>query len=196
METGTGTVLWVAAGIPLLLIIAGAVIYSGFARTREDIEDARLHLEKLLNHRNDDLVPHLILLVREEMGAGQTILSDLMVARGRAMGAESITARGRAESSLTREVRRLFAYLKNYPDLVNKREVRNLMASLRESETRIGASRRSYNNLVTDLNNRRETFPYSLVALIFGIKEGEYFQTEETPKELIAAGQEFAPRRS
>ena len=78
--------VWVAGGAPILLIITVAVIYNGFVVRRRDIERAWLALEKLLRHRHGELLPHLIYLTKERMGADLPILSDLMVARGRAMG--------------------------------------------------------------------------------------------------------------
>jgi LemA protein len=192
----TGAMVWVAGGAPILLIITVAVIYNGFVVRRRDIERAWLALEKLLRHRHDELLPHLIYLAKERMGADVPILSDLMVARGRAMGAECITNRGKAESALTREVRRLFAFLKSYQDILENWEMLRVVASLREAEKEIGVSRRNYNTLVTKFNNRRDSFPYNLVALTLRVSEGEYFQTEETPQELIAVGQEFIQRRN
>ena len=191
----TGLTVWVVVAFILLLVAASAIIHYGFTLKKRAVEEAWSDLEKVLQHRCDNLVPHLMLLLKNRVGTENRILSEIMILRARAVGAESITGRGVYECSLTRELRRLSAFLKNYPDLLENWEVKKLMAALRDVEKRIGFSRRNYNNLVTVLNRRRETFPYRLIALLFGIKEGEYFQTEETAKELIAVGRETAPRR-
>ncbi|MFQ5329611.1 MAG: LemA family protein [Thermodesulfobacteriota bacterium] len=188
--------VWIASGVSILLIIAVTAIHYGFTVRREAMERAWLELEKALRSRHDDRLPRLIHLASEDVGADAPILSDLMIARGRAMGVESITSSGVMESSLTREVRRLFAFLKSYPAALENGETGLAMALLRESEREIGEARRSYNALVTKFNNRRESFPSNLVAVALRVRAGEYFQTDETPQELIALGHKFIPHHN
>jgi len=187
---------WIVAGLSILLIITVVALHYGFVARREEIGRAWLELEVALRHRHDDLLPRLIQLAQEHLGADAPILSDLMIARGRAMGVESITSSGVMESSLSREVRRLFAFLKSYPAALEKGETSLAMTSLKEAERKIGVARRRYNTLVTQFNNRRESFPYSLVAVALRVRECDYFQTDETPQELIAMGHEFIPHHN
>jgi LemA protein len=78
----------------------------------------------------------------------------------------------------------LFAVAEDYPDLKANANFLDLQRELADTENKIQAARRFYNGQVRDFNTAVQTVPANLVASAFGFKEEEFFEAEETEKEL------------
>jgi LemA protein len=77
-------------------------------------------------------------------------------------------------------LRQLFAVVENYPDLKANQNFLALQSELSNTEDRLQTARRFYNANVRDYNQRVQSFPSMLVARMFGFKEEEFFEVDES----------------
>jgi LemA protein len=100
-------------------------------------------------------------------------------ARSRAVGAESVGEKGRAEGALSGAMGRFFLVVENYPDLKANQNFLALQEELTATENRIGFARQSYNDQVLFFNNKIQMFPSNIVAGMFSFTAEEFFEIED-----------------
>lgn len=77
--------------------------------------------------------------------------------------------------------------MENYPVLKADQHFLELQRELINTENRIQAARRFYNGNVRDYQNKRETFPTNLVAIVFGFQPSEFFSVDPVVREVPSA---------
>ena len=80
------------------------------------------------------------------------------------------------ENMLTRALKSVFAIAEAYPDLKANENFLQLQKELGDTEDKIQASRRFYNQSVMALNTAIESFPGNIVAGMFGFKNMDLFE--------------------
>jgi LemA protein len=165
---------WIIIGGFILFILWITVVYKGLVAAIDELHKAWNEIELNLRRRHN-MVQYFIHVIKERMGSDKKLLSDVLIARGRALGANMLSERNKAEYSLTRELKRLFLVLNGYPDLKVNIDVLQLQKELASVEGSIASSRQSYNYLIDKLNFKQQTFPSSMIASAFGLKRHEYF---------------------
>ena len=74
---------------------------------------------------------------------------------------------GRTQGALTSALGRFTAVAEAYPDLKANQNMMQLSEELTSTENRVAFARQAYNDSVMSYNNRRETFPGSVIAGMF-----------------------------
>ena len=74
-----------------------------------------------------------------------------------------------------------------YPDLKASQPMMQLAEELTSTENRVAFARQAYNDAVMSYNNRREMFPGSIVANLFGFQPAQLLdigrpEAREAPK--------------
>jgi LemA protein len=128
--------------------------------------------------RRHDLVPNLIESVKGYMAHERGVLENVTKARTAIMGAHSQKEVQDGENMLTGALKSLFAVSENYPDLKASVNFVELQREIRDTEDKIMAARRFYNNNVMTLNTKIESFPGNIIAKSFGFKQAELFEIE------------------
>ncbi len=167
----------------LLPLLAGFLVsYNRFVRQRNAIHTAWRQVDVELQRRHD-LIPNLVEVVRGAAQFEQTMLRRLAEARASAMAARAAHAdayaQSQAEQRLAGELGGLFGVAEAYPQLQANRNFLRLQEQLAETEDRIAAGRRFYNGNVREHNNRVESFPSNVVALLCGFRAAQFFQVEQ-----------------
>jgi LemA protein len=85
-----------------------------------------------------------------------------------------------AEGPFVAALRQLFAVAENYPELKANQNFLALQAELSNTEDRLQTARRFYNANVRDYNRRVQSFPSMFIARMFGFKEEEFFEVDES----------------
>jgi LemA protein len=91
------------------------------------------------------------------------------------------------ENQLVQALRQLLVVVENYPALKADQHFLELQRELINTENRIQAARRFYNGNVRDYQNKRETFPSSLIAGAFGFQPVEFFSVDPAVREVPSA---------
>lgn len=182
----------------ILLIILAVVIlylvfaYNGLVTKKIRVQNAWADIDVQLKRRFD-LIPNLINTVKGAANFETSTLESVVAARNSAMQANQAGDRNQiaeTENILSGTLKSLFALSENYPDLKATANFSSLQNELTDTEDKIQAARRFYNNTVTDLNTAIQTFPSNLIAGIFNFKEeimfklGESEQTARNPVEV------------
>ncbi len=171
-----------------IIVAAGAwlmMTYNSLVSLKNQVDAAWRQIDVQLKRRHD-LIPNLIEAVKGYMQYERDTLTQVVEARGRALGAPDQSSRMAAENQLTVGLGRLLAVMENYPQLKADQNVARLQEELTTTENQIAFSRQAYNDSVMQLNTRVETFPANVIANNFGFKQADYFKG--------AAGDEAVPK--
>ncbi|MEW5907950.1 MAG: LemA family protein [Patescibacteria group bacterium] len=180
------TTLWIILGITGVLILWFIFAYNGFIRLLTRSKEAWADIDVQLKRRYD-LIPNLVETVKGYASHERQLFEKVTEARSRAMTAQGIEERGRAENDLAGTLKTLFAVAENYPQLRAAENFKALQDELSDTENKIQAARRFYNSNVRDLNIKIDSFPSNIIAGIFAFKKMEFFDLEEgeTAKEPV-----------
>jgi LemA protein len=171
--------VWVALGIVGVLVLAAIVSYNRFVSQRNLIRNAWANIDTELRRRYD-LIPNLVETVKGYAAHERGVFEEVARARSAAMAATGSPAeQAAAEQPLVAALRQLFAVAENYPQLRASENFMALQQELTNTEDRIQAARRFYNNNVQAYNRRVQSFPSMFMARSFGFNEEEFFEVDE-----------------
>jgi len=184
-------VIWLGCPLLLVVVVAGWAVsaYNGLVRARNAYRNAFSQIDVQLTRRHD-LIPNLVEVAKGYLKHEREALEAVIAARSGAVAAQaSASSRpgdaaamrelGGAETALTQSLGRLFALAEAYPDLKANTTMMQLSEELTSTENRVAFARQAYNDAVFAYNNRRETFPTSLIARIFSFLPAAPFETED-----------------
>jgi len=174
MSTLLITILAIAAVI--ILYIIG--VFNSLIRLKNRVKEAWADIDVQLKRRYD-LIPNLIETVKGYMSHESEVFQKVTEARTKAISATGAESKAQAENMLSGALKTLFAVSENYPQLRASENFLKLQEELSDTENKIQAARRFYNNNVMDFNTRQEVFPSNLIALIFGFSKAEFFELKE-----------------
>lgn len=148
--------------------------YNTFIKYRNRIEEAWSGIDVALKRRAN-LIPNLIKVI-EGYGQHET---RIFQEKERVVGDQTDNSqRVEQESRISRSLGGLLALAEAYPDLKASENFLSLQKSLDEVELEIQNARNRYNNYVSRLNTKVESFPSSLIAGKFGFTRQEYLTLE------------------
>jgi LemA protein len=149
-------------GISVALVLAVALMYNSLIAKKNQVDNLFASVDAMLKQRYD-LIPNLIASVQEYMEHEKETLEEISALRSQALrqkeGSDTLL-----ENKLSGALSSLMIAVENYPNLKANENFIHLQHSLYELEEQIAASRRAYNQSVTDFNNAIEMFPSNFVA--------------------------------
>jgi LemA protein len=176
--SGEDLVLYVAIGVPLILVLWFVLSYNRFVSQRNLISNSWSNIDTELKRRYE-LIPNLVETVKGYAAHERAALEAVTTARAAAMAAEGAPEQqAAAEAPLVSGLRQLLAVAESYPDLKASSNFLALQEELSLTEDRIQAARRFYNANVADFNRRVESIPSNVIAALFKFRRAEYFQIE------------------
>ena len=181
-------IIYIVIGVVVFIVFWLVWTYNGFVSLRNRIKEAWSDIDVQLKRRHD-LIPNLIESVKGYMAHERGVLESVTNARTATLGAKSQHETQEAENMLTGALKTLFAVSENYPDLKTSANFVELQRELRDTEDKIMAARRFYNNTVMTLNTKIESFPANFVAKVSGFKQEELFELQiDAERELPKVG--------
>jgi LemA protein len=178
--------VWIAIGIIVLLIFAGASSYIGaknqMVTKNESVKAAWSQVDIVLQRRAD-LIPNLVETVKGFAAQEQTVFGDIAKARSRLLSASSPADKIAANQQLDSALGRLLVVVENYPQLKSNENFLRLQDELAGTENRIAVERKRYNDTLQDYNTFIGLFPNSFWAGMAGFKRNDaYFAANEGAK--------------
>ena len=159
-------------------------LYNRLIRGRNEVKNAWSAIDVQLKRRHD-LIPNLIEAVKGYASHEKQTLDAVIKARQEAIASPgSLEARARAESALGASLRPLLALAEAYPNLKANESFMALQTELAATENKIGFARQYYNDITLRYNNRVETFPGNIVALMFNFRIEPFFQLEKAGERI------------
>jgi LemA protein len=174
-------VLWILLAIVVILLLYVIVTYNGLVKLRNRIANAWAQIDVQLRRRYD-LIPNLVETVKGYAKHERQTLEAVTQARSNAINAQGVAAQAQAENQITGALKSLFAVAEAYPDLKANQNFLNLQEELSGTEGRIAYARQFYNDSVLRLNTKIQSFPSNILANMFGFREHEYFEADDTSR--------------
>ena len=170
--------LLVILGIVVALAGWVAAMYNGLVQLRNQVKNAWSQIDVQLKRRHD-LIPNLVETVKGYAAHEKNTLDSVVQARTRAVSAQGVGERAKAESELGGALGRLMLIVEQYPDLKANQNFLALQEELTSTENKIGFARQYYNDSVMKYNTRIQSVPTNIVAGMFSFQQEEFFELEE-----------------
>jgi LemA protein len=170
--------------IIFLVLLFGAIVvyaiaqYNGLVALRRQTSNAFAQIDVQLKRRYD-LIPNLVETVKGYMKHEQDTLEKVILARNRALSANTVQDKAAAEGQLTTALHGIFALSESYPELRSNENMLSLQEELKSTENKISFARQYFNDIVTRYNTALETFPSSIFANMGGMKPKDLFEIED-----------------
>jgi len=188
--------LWIFLAVIVVVALWAVGIYNRLVSLRNRFKNAFSQIDVQLKRRYD-LIPNLVESVKGYMQHERGTLEAVVRARGNAVSAAQAAAArpgepsamqglSQAEGALGGALGRLLAVFEQYPDLKANQTVLGLQEELSSTENKVAFARQAYNDSVMEYNTRRESFPDSVFAGMFGFATAELLHATESAEERKA----------
>src|SRR5690606_25406618 len=177
---------WIVLGVLAVIVIWAISIYNRLVAMRQRVNQSFADIDVQLKQRHD-LIPNLVETVKGYASHERGTLEAVVQARNTAIAAPGIEQKVAAENMLTAALRQLFALSESYPDLKASANFQQLQSELADIENKLAASRRFFNNAVSEYNASIEAFPATLFAKNFGFAHREFFDVGEAARQQLDA---------
>ena len=170
----------------IIVIVVLAVIvfwifamYNSLVRLRNQVKNAWAQIDVQLKRRHD-LIPNLVETAKGYMKHERETLEAITNARSHAVEAEGVANQAKAEGELNHAISKFMLVVENYPDLKASQNFLSLQEELSSTENKVSFSRQFYNDQVLVLNTKVESVPTNIIAGMFGFKQAEFFEIEDS----------------
>lgn len=178
----TTNIILLALGLAVVYLI---LLFNRLVVLRNRVKEALSDID-VQSKRRFDLIPNLIETVKGYMAHEKGVLENITNARSAVVGGGNALEKQGAENMLSGTLKTLFAVSENYPDLKANVNFLDLQRELADTEDKMQASRRFYNSVVLELNNKIQTFPANLFVDKLGFKEEKFFEvSSQMEKEVV-----------
>ncbi len=179
---------WIApVAIVAIILIIGVFWFVGqqnsLIRLEESIDASWSEVDNQLQRRSD-LIPNLVATVRGFADQEQAVFGQIADARARLAGAQTVAETAESYGELQSALSRLLVIVESYPELRSNENFIRLQDELAGTENRIAVARRRYNESVREFNTRIRLFPARMVADRLGMVGREYFEVDESAREV------------
>jgi LemA protein len=165
---------WIIVGAIVLLVLWLIMIYNGLVSMRQRVNQSFADIDVQLRQRHD-LIPNLVETVKGYAAHERGTLEEVIKARNSAMTATTTADKAAAENMLSGALRQIFALSEAYPNLKANENFQQLQTELTDIENKVAASRRFFNNSVSEYNTGIQQFPAALLAGPMGFTPKEFF---------------------
>jgi LemA protein len=192
---------WIFVAIIVALVFWAISIYNRLVALRNRFKNAFAQIDVQLKRRYD-LIPNLVETAKGYIKHERETLEAVIKARNQAVAAAgaaganpgnpaAMQGLAQAEGALTGMLSRFFALAEAYPDLKANQNMLAIQEELSSTENKVAFSRQSFNDSVMEYNTRRESFPDSIFAGMFGFGPAELLQATESAEERKAPQVKF-----
>jgi LemA protein len=187
---------WIFLAIIIALAFWAVGIYNRLVQLRNRFKNSYAQIDVQLKRRYD-LIPNLVEAAKGYLTHERQTLEAVIAARGAAIGAAQKAAAApgdpaamqglaQAEGVLGGAMGRLMAVFEAYPDLKANQNILQVQEELTSTENKVAFARQAYNDTVMEYNTKRESFPDTVFAGMFGFKEASLLEATKSEEERAA----------
>ena len=177
--------------IAFVLGIVAITSYNGLINLKNKVKEAASDIDVQLKRRYD-LIPNLVESVKGSANFESGTLEKVIQARQQAIDIRGLSKeKADAENMLSGSLRQLFAVSESYPNLRSSENFLKLQEELTNTEDRILAARRFYNQVVADYNTAQDSFPTMLFKSMAGASPVDFFELDNPVEERKAPQVKF-----
>ena len=193
--------MWIVLGVIVVLVIWAVSIYNRLVQLRNRFKNSFAQIDVQLKRRYD-LIPNLVETAKGYLKHERETLEAVIKARNQAVTAANAAGANpgnpaamqglsQAEGALTGMLGRLFALSEAYPDLKANQNMLSIQEELSSTENKVAFARQAFNDSVMEYNTKRESFPDTIFAGMFGFGAAELLQATESAEERKAPQVKF-----
>ena len=172
--------MYIVLIIVIVLLIVVLIQYNSLINLRNKVKQAKSGIDIFLNQRFD-LIPNLVECIKGYSKHEKEIFENIAQLRAEYIKSKNL----KQAEKLNNGINEIIALAENYPDLKASEQYLNLQKNLSKIESELQAARRIYNMEVTNYNTAINVVPKNIVANMFGFKEEELFEIEDSKRENI-----------
>lgn len=157
-------------------------MYNSLINKKNQVENIFASVDVQLKKRYD-LIPNLVSSVQEYMEHEKTVLKEITQIRAEAINpSNDENKKIELDNRFNKALGNFLLSVEDYPELKANENLLQLQNSLFEIEEQISASRRAYNQAVTDFNNAIEMIPTNLMAKLMNYKRKNLFEIDDAQR--------------
>lgn len=176
--------LYIVITIIIILLVYILILYNGFIRINNKVNEAFSTMDVYLKKRWD-LIPNLVDTVKAYSEHEKETLENVIKIRNNSYDDMSNEDKLKTNETLSNGINKIMLLAESYPELKANNNFKDLSEKLTQIEDDIANSRKYYNGTVRIYNNKVQTFPNNIFAKLFGYKSKSMFKAEESERESI-----------
>lgn len=174
--------------VAIVLVIAIGLLvfvpsYNGLVKQKEQLDKSYAQVENVVQRRAD-LIPNLVNTVKGYADHEKDTFTEISKARAGIKEADGPKELAEANEQMNQALRNINVVVEAYPELKADSQFTQLMDELAGTENRISVERKNYNEEVQSYNTKVKSFPTNIFASLMKFDEAEYFQKDESAKEV------------
>ena len=170
--------------IVLICLLYFIYMYNKFIRLKSAVNEAFSTMDVYLKKRWD-LIPNLVECVKEYTKYEKDTLKSITSLRNTSYNNLDTNKKITTNELVDRELNKIMLLVEKYPELKASSSYTNLSNELIKIEDEIAKSRKYYNAVVREYNNKVEMIPSNVVALILGLKDEPMFAITAKEQENV-----------
>lgn len=168
-----------------VLLVAFVVMFNKLIAYKNRVEEAKADISVQLKRRFD-LIPNLIETVKGYMNHEKEVLEKITELRSKALETKDFASSDKINSEISKNISNILVSFENYPELKANENFLSLQSELVDTENKIQASRRFYNNIVKDFNILIESIPTNIVAKLLQMKKQPMLEITQEESQNVA----------
>ena len=170
----------------LLIILYFLLIYNKLVKLSNNIKEAFSTMDIYLRKRWD-LIPNLVETVKGYAKHEKETLKEIVELRNNIKSYDKLSndEKIKTNQDLGNKLNKLIAIAESYPELKANDNYINLQNNLSNIEDEIAQSRKYYNAIIRDFNNKVEMIPSNIVAKILGYKSKKMYEIDDEKRENV-----------
>ena len=170
--------------IAILIIIYGFTLYNSFVKLNNKVKEAFSTMDIYLKKRWD-LIPNIVEIVKGYAKHEKDTLEEIIKLRNNIYDNMSTEEKINKNKLINQSINKIMALAENYPELKANENFLQLSKDLTSIEDEIAQSRKYYNAVVKNYNNKVEMIPSNIIAKIAGYKSKPMFSIENEERQNI-----------
>ena len=170
--------------IVVLLLGYFLVTYNSLVKLNNRVKEAFSTMDVYLKKRWD-LIPNIVQVVKGYAKHEKETLEEVIKLRNVNYDDMSNDDKIKSNVELNGKIIKIMALAEAYPDLKANENFLSLQKDLTGIEDEIAQSRKYYNAVVRNFNNKVEMIPSNIVAKILGYKTKTMFEANSTERENV-----------
>ena len=170
--------------ILVILIFWFVFSYNSLVAKKQRVKEASSDILVQLKRRFD-LIPNLVATVKGYTQHESEILEKVTEMRSKINDSKNILETDKINKEISKDIKNFLISVEAYPELKANTNFLELQQELSDTENKIQASRRFYNNIVKEYNIAIHSIPTNLVASLMKYTEEPLLDISEEEKENV-----------
>jgi len=170
--------------ILILLIVWFVVSYNSLIAKKYRVKEAASDILVQLKRRFD-LIPNLVAVVKGYASHEAETLEKITAMRSQFNESKNILEADKINKEISKDIKNVLVSVEAYPELKANENFLELQKELSDTENKIQASRRFYNNAVKEYNIAIHAIPTNIIASLLKYQEEPLLEIAEEEKENV-----------